>query len=141
MIATYGAFCPAVAEEARHDPAGLIPARLTFLGGWIAVDGVSGAALGVVLTEGDLLRELFVAPEAQGQGVGRLLLSVAEREIFNRGVDVARLNVAEPNVRARRFYASHGWSDAPGRTVHPRWGFAMIGMCKERPLLDTATQG
>lgn len=138
VIETYGAFCPEVAECARRDPAGFISAKLTFLGGWLAASSETGAVLGVVLTDGDLLQELFVTPDAQGQGVGRLLLAVAEREIFGRGHDAGRLDVAEPNARARRFYAAHGWSETATQAPHPRWGFAMIGMRKGRSLPGTA---
>ncbi|XKG58132.1 GNAT family N-acetyltransferase [Caenispirillum salinarum] len=141
VIETYGAFCPEVAEAARRDPAGFISARLTFLGGWMAARSDGGGALAVVLTEGDLLQELFVAPEAQGRGVGRLLLAVAEREIFGRGHDVARLHVAEPNAGARRFYVAHGWTATAIRTPHPRWDFAMIEMRKGRTPPDRPRPG
>lgn len=132
VIETYGAFCSQVVQTARRDPAALVSARLTFTGGWLAASPGSGTVLGVVLTKDDVLRELFVAPEAQGQGIGRVLLAMAEQEIFSRAFATARLDVAEPNARARRFYTAHGWRETTGRILHSRWGFAMIEMRKAR---------
>lgn len=131
VIATYGPFCPDLKAAAERDPAGVVSLGLSLEGAWMAWQ--DDRAVGLVLTTGDLLRELFVAPESQGQGFGRLLLFVAEREIGLRGHAAARLDVAEPNTRARAFYAAAGWHATERRYPHPRWGFALIEMRKALP--------
>lgn len=128
VIATYGPFCPDLKATAERDPAAILSAALRLEQAWML--WAERRALGIVLTQGDLLRELFVAPEAQGRGCGRLLLFVAEREIAARGMAAARLDVAGPNARARSFYAAHGWTEAKRQYRHPRWGFDMLEMRK-----------
>lgn len=133
VLHTYGPFSPSVrAAAAEQGTAALVGAGLDFAGAWLAVPPGNGPPLGVVWTGGDLLRELFIDPPAQGRGLGRLLLHVAEREIAARGHALARLDVAEPNAAARRFYAARGWREN-GRTLHGRWDFALIAMVKALP--------
>lgn len=135
LLATYGPFSPAVRRMAAEEGmAALVSARLDFAGAWLARED-AGRLVGVVWTRDDLLRELFVAPSAQRQGIGRLLLHVAEREIAARGHGRARLDVAEPNAAARAFYAAQGWRET-GASGPARWDFAMIGM--EKALLPAA---
>lgn len=59
--------------------------------------------LGMALINGEVLSKLYVAPEAQGFGVGSMLLKRAME-------DGARLlYVDEVNFEARAFYKRHGW--------------------------------
>ncbi len=51
---------------------------------------------------------LGVAPEAQGRGVGTLLMDAAEDEIFRAGPNVFLL-VTATNTRAQRFYERRGY--------------------------------
>ena len=131
ILAAYAPFSPQVRQVAeREGIAALVKADLGFAGAWLAVEqGAEAVPLGVVWTTGDLLRELFVDPSAQGRGLGGLLLHVGEQEIAARGHALARLDVAAPNARARAFYAAHGWRDS-GTAPPGRWDFAMIGMAK-----------
>lgn len=148
MLATYGPFSPRVrAVVAEQGMAALVAADLAFSGAWVAVDagGAGGEAgperiRGLVWTQADLLRELFVEPAGQGRGIGSLLLHVAEREIAARGHAEARLNVAAPNARARRFYAAHGWRDSAA-AAPARWDFAMIEMTKALRPADRPGRG
>jgi len=55
--------------------------------------------------EGQWLEQLYVAPEAQGSGVGRALLDAA-KEASPGGL---LLHVFTRNVRARRFYEAAGF--------------------------------
>jgi ribosomal protein S18 acetylase RimI-like enzyme len=52
---------------------------------------------------------LYVDPDSVGQGVGRLLLAHAVRDLAEQGCTRATLWVLESNARARRFYEIAGW--------------------------------
>jgi GNAT superfamily N-acetyltransferase len=71
--------------------------------------------------EGELYA-LYVAPVAQGAGVGTALLAEAEQALRAAGHTTAVLRVLELNGLARTFYERHGWALVPGaETPHP-WG-------------------
>ncbi|SDI39914.1 GNAT family N-acetyltransferase [Alloyangia pacifica] len=74
--------------------------------GWVTVaeDG-PGAVVGFLAREGSYVHALFVAPGAQGRGVGRTLLEDAQRR-------AARLELWTfvANARARRFYERAGFA-------------------------------
>ena len=55
--------------------------------------------------------DLWVAPEAQGVGVGRRLLEALESDIAKAGYGTAELETAAANARGIRFYgaAAIGW--------------------------------
>lgn len=66
---------------------------------WVAER--DGAPVGFAAVDGEWLEHLYVAPGAQGAGVGRALLEAAE--------GARRLHVFTANTRARRFYEAAGW--------------------------------
>lgn len=75
-----------------------------------------GAIVGFALVEGDLLRELYVLPAAQGSGAGRALLDVAVAH------GARTLWVYVDNPPARAFYERHGWVVEPGSAyADPEW--------------------
>ncbi|MCV2868567.1 GNAT family N-acetyltransferase [Defluviimonas sp. WL0002] len=53
--------------------------------------------------------ELFVLPEARGQGVGRAALAHLSAELKVRGVVALHLEVARDNRDAQRFYEREGF--------------------------------
>lgn len=53
--------------------------------------------------------ELYVRKGFRREGVGRALLTEAERRLRDRGCRWMRLEVFAPNLSARRFYASLGY--------------------------------
>jgi GNAT superfamily N-acetyltransferase len=63
-----------------------------------------GRILGYALLREDELHDLYVAPDAQGRGVGSALFERV-REARPRGF---RLWVFRDNIRARRFYETRG---------------------------------
>ena len=67
------------------------------------------------------LDQLFVSPEAQGQGIGRLLLDVAKDRLPNG----LWLRTAADNRRARRFYERNGLRPSEEQT-HPSLGHRTI---------------
>jgi ribosomal protein S18 acetylase RimI-like enzyme len=77
---------------------------------------------------------LYVSPSLQGGGVGRLLLSEAEKELRDAGARTARLWVFEENAPSRAFYAKRGWQPDGRRETLPEWGVPQLGMTK--PLVD-----
>ena len=86
-----------------------------------------GVPLGYVTCLDELLDDIWVAPWAQGRGVGALLLQAGEEAIRANGCAEARLECVAANAGARRFYERHGWrlsrefvTDSP----QPRLGMA-----------------
>ncbi|MFF7245681.1 GNAT family N-acetyltransferase [Embleya sp. NPDC008237] len=100
---------------------------------WVAeVDGRVVALLGLILGEVDGVncREiggLFVAPEAQGTGVGRLLV---EHAATLHGA--LTLEVYEKNTRARDFYARVGFTEHSRRTDEA-YGEIMLKLVRPAP--------
>lgn len=73
---------------------------------WVAEqDGVPVGFVSVFLAD-NFIHNLFVHPDAQGQGVGRQLLQTAESHLTLP----MTLKVALDNQTAGAFYAKQGWS-------------------------------
>lgn len=71
-------------------------------------------------------------PEAQGQGLGRLLIERLCAELAARGVPGVHLQVGPSNLGARAFYARLGFADLPSsRPDAPVLGRAL--MCPTPP--------
>jgi putative acetyltransferase len=85
-----------------------------------------GVPVGYVTCLDELLDDIWVAPWAQGRGIGAFLLRAGEEAIAANGFAEARLECVAANAGARRFYERHGWR--LGRefvTGQPRPGLAM----------------
>ena len=78
-------------------------------GAWVACS--AGGVVGVGLSRGDVVSDLWVHPAAQGLGAGSALLAALEGEIAARGFSGGRLRCLEPNLKARAFYGARGWSE------------------------------
>lgn len=63
------------------------------------------------------LFHLYVAPEAQGAGVGSALLRTAVDHLRGVGFAEATLWVFTANEQARRFYTAAGWVDDPAAVM------------------------
>jgi len=72
---------------------------------------VDGEVAGFVMVVGDEIEQVYVAEQHRGSGVAALLLAEAERTVAVNGNERAWLAVVDGNVRARRFYERHGWTD------------------------------
>ncbi|MFE0378749.1 GNAT family N-acetyltransferase [Streptomyces inhibens] len=90
--------------------------------------GADGAEVDGVEVDGVEVGGLFVAPEAQGDGVGRELL---EHAAALHGA--LTLEVFEGNARARRFYAHLGFTER-GRRVDEETGHPLIALERAAPL-------
>lgn len=96
-------------------------------GSWVAESG--GAIVGVMLTGGDWVEDLWIDASHRQLGIGAQLLRIAESEIADRGYQVGHLRVVSENIRALRFYARHGWVE-DSRYPHEINGFDMVEMKK-----------
>ena len=94
---------------------------------WIAL--MQGTIVGVVLTSGEWLDDLWVLREARGCGVGQRLLAQGEAEIIARGHETLRLRVVESNAAAIEFYRRHGWRIARA-FPHEKFRIKMLEMFK-----------
>ncbi|RZJ09526.1 MAG: GNAT family N-acetyltransferase [Acidovorax sp.] len=79
------------------------------------------------------LHQLFVAPDAQSQGLGGVLVREIGRSYCPAGWT---LHVATSNQRAREFYARCGLVEE-AVSVHPQTGRERV-LCRWRPTLQTA---
>lgn len=79
----------------------------------------TGAIIGFIATHEDRIGALFVAPEAQGRGVGRRLIEHAQA-----GRAKLQLGVYEANHAARAFYRRCGFVQI-GRSEHDDEGRAL----------------
>lgn len=59
--------------------------------------------------ERGLVENLYVVPDCRDRGIGSALLSAAERQLHERGVETVSLEAMAPNHGARRFYRRHGY--------------------------------
>jgi ribosomal protein S18 acetylase RimI-like enzyme len=75
--------------------------------GWVAIG--QRKIIGVALTGGERVEDLWIAANARGVGVGSALLSRCETEIREWGFCRARLRVASSNKKAISFYEAQGW--------------------------------
>ena len=65
------------------------------------------------------LGELAVRAEVEGQGVGVALLEAVERWARDRQLSWIALDTGALNMRARAFYARHGYGEESVRLVKP----------------------
>jgi GNAT superfamily N-acetyltransferase len=94
---------------------------------WIAV-GLDGL-IGVVLSRGEWVEDLWISAPHRLQGVGSRLLGIAEDEILQRGIRIARLRVLSLNQNAIGFYGSRGWR-VSGESPHERFPVLVTAMQK-----------
>jgi ribosomal protein S18 acetylase RimI-like enzyme len=102
---------------------------------WVIGDPIAGAPISgviVLLPEADhlLLDNVAVDPAAQGQGVGRALITFAETEARRRGIGELRLYTHETMVENIALYARTGWAET-GRAEQN--GFARVFFRKSLP--------
>jgi ribosomal protein S18 acetylase RimI-like enzyme len=94
---------------------------------WIAV--LDTKIIGMVLTGGEWLSDLWVLRESRGCGVGQRLLAQGEAEIVGRGHRTLRLRVVQSNAAAIQFYHRHRWRIAR-EFPHEKFPVMMLEMFK-----------
>jgi GNAT superfamily N-acetyltransferase len=75
---------------------------------WIASSGTE--IVGVLLTKGEWIDDLWVRQGHRGKGLGTKLLQYGEAEVAERHHEVGRLRVVKANRNAVSFYIKHGWN-------------------------------
>ncbi|MDR5813602.1 GNAT family N-acetyltransferase [Caballeronia sp. LZ033] len=90
-----------------------IAAMLTGEGrGWVAEDAAKVVAFGMANAADATIFALFVRPEYEGIGVGRLLMNAAEQWLFSQACGEIWLRTdRNPAVRANGFYQRLGWKN------------------------------
>lgn len=125
------AYGPYVAEIGiRPGPMGEDYAALIAAGRVQVVEHDAGvAALLVLIPEAEamLLESVAVAPEAQGEGLGRALLALAEAQARAAGYRAIRLYTHEKMVRNQAIYARWGYVETRRAVEH---GLARVFMAK-----------
>jgi GNAT superfamily N-acetyltransferase len=77
-------------------------------GAWIASS--EAEIVGVLLTNGEWIDDLWVRQDQRDRGLGTTLLKYGEAEIARRHYEVSRLRVVKANRNATSFYIRHGWN-------------------------------
>ena len=118
-------------EEVTHTEAATLDLALTVLpdgNALLVAESADGERAGLVYLERmfDYFRRphghvgiLAVAAEAEGQGVGRLLMEAAEQWAREQKLEMLSLNVFATNDRARRVYERLGYTPETLRYVKP----------------------
>lgn len=76
--------------------------------GWVVVEGQDVVAFAVGNKDEANIWALFVDPEHEGQGYGRMLHAAVVEWLFAQGTHCIWLSTA-PGTRAQRFYEAAGW--------------------------------
>ncbi len=80
--------------------------------GWVAEDDRKLVAFAMANATDATVFALFVRPEYEGIGVGRLLMNEAEKWLFAQGCGEIWLRTdRNPEVRANGFYQRLGWTN------------------------------
>lgn len=97
------------AELARHRSLESFRHRLQSTLQNVRVAGPPSQPLGLCITNGDELYQLYVSASARGSGLAAALLADAEERFSALGIQTAWLACAIGNTRAAKFYEKHGW--------------------------------
>jgi ribosomal protein S18 acetylase RimI-like enzyme len=94
---------------------------------WATPDVIGLLVLRVTDDGALMVENVAVDPGAQGQGLGRALLSFAEEQARERGIDEMRLYTHERMTSNIELYSRLGWTEYDRLTEH---GFARVFMRK-----------
>ncbi len=99
----WGSFIPQGQTSPGHHFFNLTPSGQAPIGtSWLFVDTAAQTAF---------IFELYLNPDARGQGIGRLALNALERFAREAGARTLGLNVFATNQRAKALYSSYGFRD------------------------------
>jgi RimJ/RimL family protein N-acetyltransferase len=71
------------------------------------------------------IRQIYIAPEVWGKGLGKQLMSLALARLAAAGYAQATLWVLDTNSRARRFYERCGWMQDGAARCNDSYSFPM----------------
>lgn len=81
------------------------------------------------------IRQIYIAPEMWGRGVGKRLMSTALARLATAGYAQATLWVLDTNSRARQFYERCGWSPDGAARSTDRYSFPIADMRYRKDLI------
>jgi len=77
-----------------------------------------GHPVGTVSIKGNDICRLFVLPEYQGQGYGRMLLDFAENEIIKKYEEI----MIDASLPAKRIYLKRGYREKESHIINTNYG-------------------
>lgn len=81
------------------------------------------------------IRQIYIAPEVWGKGLGKRLLSTALARIAASGYAQATLWVLDTNSRARRFYERCGWTQDGAARYNDSFSFPIADVRYRKHLI------
>ena len=121
-------------EECESWAVGLSPKKyidaMTVGGETYFVIEMQGEVVGFCSFKGDEVIGLYVDPSSSRRGVGSLLLSAVEKEIFTARISTIRLNAA---LSALKFYQEQGFSEVGRKQWKTRGGVEIVVCAMEAP--------
>ncbi|MBE1275371.1 GNAT family N-acetyltransferase [Enterovibrio baiacu] len=95
---------------------------------YLAKEKQSGRVLGMIATDGESITQLYVAPDAQRQGIGSCLVELA-KETALKGL---MLYTVEINQQAREFWQKQGFIECDTKTIESDEGMFDV-LCEWQP--------
>lgn len=92
---------------------------------------VDGAAVGFCSWNSQQVLGLYVGPDHQGHGIGKMLLRHGEAALLDLGVTLSRIHASLPAVA---FYRSHGYVITSQASHASRGGLLMADAMMEKTL-------
>ena len=81
------------------------------------------------------IRQIYIAPEVWGKGLGKRLMSTALARLAASGYSQATLWVLDTNWRARRFYERCGWKQDGAARCNDSYGFPIADVRYRKHLI------
>ena len=81
------------------------------------------------------IRQIYIAPEVWGKGVGKRLMSTALARLAASGYAQATLWVLDTNSRARRFYERCGWTQDGAARRNDSYSVPLADVRYRKPLI------
>jgi GNAT superfamily N-acetyltransferase len=103
----------------KAGPAELGPPDGAFVVGWMDKAPVCCGGIKRLPDGACEIKKMFVAPEARGQGVARVLLQALEDLARERGYAVVRLDTGPRQPHAQRLYESEGYAEIANFNANP----------------------
>ena len=137
----HAAIVPAALTAIRRPES--FAARLAEAGDGLRVAGPEGAPLGLCITNGNRIDQIYIAAEARGSGLAGALLADGVERLRAAGCAMAELDCAVGNTRAAHFYEREGWHRrgevlAMVETAEGPYPLRVIGF--DKPLAPTAAE-
>lgn len=100
-------------KELGFTPDSLRQMLLTDCTGWIALIDDYPVGFSVVNKTENRILGLFIRPDYEGRGLGKILLNEAEKFLMKEGAGEAWLcTPSDPATRAHQFYKRLGWKES-----------------------------